>query len=131
MGGGLAHGPTGVKRFLKIPSSFKKKALFLALSLKVKDNKVAVVSSFKDFKKIKEVLKFIKSVGEILKANTKRVVFITSEDSYKETSRKFSNVSNLIVKSYTNVNAYDVFLGSLIVLESGLFKEDKKVNDKN
>ncbi len=131
VGGGLAHGPKGLKRFLAIPSSFKKKALLLALNLKVKENKLVSVSSFFEFKKIKEVLEFIKKVSEILKTSTNRVLFVTTEDSYKETSRKFSNIAGLVVRNYANINAYDVFVSNLVVLESGLFEKNNKENAKN
>ncbi len=126
VGGGLAHGPKGVKRFLKIPSSFKKKALLLTLGLKAKENKLVAVSSFLNFKNIKEVLEFIKKVSD-----GKRVLFATTDNSYRETFKKFSNIRGLTIKNYDNINAYDVFSSHLVVLESGLFEKNKKKNAKN
>lgn len=131
VGGGLAHGPKGIKRILEIPSSFKKKALISALGLKLKEKRIIAVSSFLDFKKIRDVSNFIKKVSEALKTSFKRVLFVTADDSYNEVFRKFSNIPYLTIKNYNNLNAYDVLVSSVIIFEEGLFESQKKKDDKN
>lgn len=131
VGGGLAHGPKGIKRILKLPSSFKKKALVSVLNLKLKEKSLIAVSSFLEFKKIKDVLNFIGKVSETLGRNFKRVLFVTTDGSYEEVSRRFSNISYLTIKNYDNLNAYDVWVSGLVVFGSGLFEKPEEKNDKD
>ena len=53
IGGGVTHGPTNERNFKKIlPKNIKRKALFVALSEKSRNNLITVIDSF-DVKEIK------------------------------------------------------------------------------
>src|SRR3989344_3759198 len=51
VGGGVTHGPKGLKRILTLPAKMRKKALGTALSLKAKEEKVFVIDGVSGFKK--------------------------------------------------------------------------------
>ncbi|MFH1970929.1 MAG: 50S ribosomal protein L4, partial [Patescibacteria group bacterium] len=51
VGGGVSHGPTGIKRNLNLSKNMAKKSLFIAITLKVKKERVLVVSSISTLKK--------------------------------------------------------------------------------
>src|SRR3990170_7427665 len=46
VGGGIAHGPKGVKRILSLPKKMRKKALISSLNWKLKDSELFVIDGF-------------------------------------------------------------------------------------
>src|SRR3972149_1654690 len=63
VGGGVAHGPKGVKRTLTLAKGMRAKALDLALSLAAKEEKVFVVSGLAKVTKTGEVAHVLAKIG--------------------------------------------------------------------
>ena len=58
VGGGVAHGPKGVKRQLSLPKKMRRKALSIALSVKAKEGNLLVVEGISKLKKNKRGSQF-------------------------------------------------------------------------
>ena len=128
VGGGIAHGPTGLKRILTLSSKMRKKALAMALALKLESGDIIAVDSLKSFKKTKEVAKFIDKISKKLKKVNKITTFVV--DPNPKDYFFLKNIKNATVKSFKNLNAYDVFYGGLILLDKDIFEKGEKITQK-
>lgn len=117
VGGGKAHGPKGVKRQLSLPKNMRRKALGLALSTKLIDKKVLVISGVSALTKTKDAQKLLDKVGK----SQKRFTLVLSKDS-KEAVRAFQNISNVKIVFFDNLNAYQVYLGGMILVDKEAIK---------
>lgn len=125
VGGGLAHGPLGLKRLLRLPQSIKRKALSASLSSKLKDNRLFLVESFSSFKKTRDAFKLIESLLSKEKLPFKGVlVVLKSEDKNKV--KALSNISGVKITTWESINAYDIFQSNLLILDYGIFEEKKE-----
>jgi len=127
VGGGKAHGPTGIKRKLKLSKNLSQKALWLALSRKAEEKKVIVVKGISSLKKTKEVNVLVEKIkkNEKLSENAK-FTFALSKDN-KEASRYIKNLKFVKPTSYRSLNVYSVFFGgTLLVDEQAFAKKIKK-----
>jgi len=118
VGGGVAHGPTGVKRQLSLPKKMRKKALKVALSLKAKNGELVVVDGISKLKKTKEAASLINEIEgkeKGIKGNAK-LTFILSD---KNVNAKLAlrNIKNVDVVTYKDLNAYRVYLGGILVID--------------
>lgn len=120
VGGGTAHGPKGIKRTLSLSKNMKQKALKTALTLKAKENEIVFVSGIEKWKKTKEAGEFLKKVSQ-----GKKVLFALSE---KNTGafRFIRNVKNVQIKQFADLNAKDVFLSGILVVDKEAVKKEKK-----
>jgi len=123
VGGGVAHGPKGVKRTLTLPTSLKKKALGLALAGKVKAEKVEVVTGFSGVLKTKEISEFVHKLKE------KRFMVALS-DKNMDKGKFIRNIKNVTVASYRDLNAYNVTFGGTLVLDKDIFEVVKEKKEK-
>ncbi len=121
VGGGVAHGPHGVKREVTLPKKMARKALNIALTLKAKDNEVFVVQGLNLLKKTKNAQDLIK---RILKEKTKFSIILSDENLAQR--RFFKNISGAKVESFKNLNAYKAFFGGVLVFDFEVFKPAKK-----
>ncbi|HJX45777.1 MAG TPA: 50S ribosomal protein L4 [Patescibacteria group bacterium] len=128
VGGGIAHGPTGLKRILTLSSKMRKKALAMALTLKLESGDIIAVDSLKSFKKTKEVAKFIDKISKKLKKVNKITTFVVDQNPKDHFFLK--NIKNATIKSFKNLNAYDVFYGGLILLDKDIFEKGEKITQK-
>lgn len=127
VGGGIAHGPRPLRRILNLSTIVKRKALASALSAKAKDGKLVAISGIGAIKKTNEMKDFIKKVGEELKA--KRFTFVLSEKN-KEARLKTRNLGNSETFPFTDINAYNIFLGGVVVFDEEILSGSKKVTPK-
>ena len=129
VGGGVAHGPRGVKRVLELPLALKRKALAVAVSLKVKEGQVVSADGLGSLKKTKEANKLIEKV--LAETKTKRVTLVLSEANLGA-KKIFRNFKEVRVLPYKDINAYDVFFGGAIVFDKEIFvaKKAKKETKK-
>lgn len=128
VGGGIAHGPKGIKKVLTLPEKMKRKALEAAISFKAKSGEIKVIDDLSSLKKTKEV-------GELLsklELKKKRVTFVTQEKK-EEFMKASRNLGNADIKTFRSLNAYDVFYGGTIVLDGEIIARDKetKTREKN
>ena len=125
VGGGIAHGPTVIKRILTLSSKMRKKALAMALTAKLEDGDIIAVDSLKFFKKTKEVAKFIDKISKKLKKVNKITTFVVDQNPRDHFFLK--NIKNASIKSFKNLNAYDVYYGGLILLDKGIFAKGERI----
>ncbi len=105
VGGGVTFGPTKNRNFAKkINKKMKRKALFMALSDRVKENQLVILDKFEsqDFK-TKEFVALIKNLKDVLQLNpvkTKQNVSAPANDKKKDTKKfeiKDYKISILVV----------------------------------
>ena len=120
VGGGVAHGPKGVKRDLNLPLKMKKKALEISLTRKFKLGKAVLVEGLSTVSKTKDANKILVSLNKVLN-NSGRVTLVLAKENIK--SRQFySNIKNLIIKEFSSLNAFDVVTSNVLIVDSASFK---------
>lgn len=125
VGGGVAHGPTGIKRVLTMSKKMKQKALVASLTLKAKEGKVLAVSDLSGIKKTKEAQGLIKTISENEKTKNIRFTFVVSEKN-RGVYSFLKNIEGVKFERYADLNAYKVYLGGKIVLDVDAFEPVKK-----
>lgn len=129
VGGGKAHGPKGLKRELSLSKKMKTKAFAIAMSLKVKEGKMLAVDGLGKLSKTKETADLIKKIikAEKYSGKNNRFSFALSEKN-KNAIKAIRNLKNANVMSFRNLNAYKVYFGGIIVVDSAVLEEDKGKN---
>lgn len=128
VGGGVAHGPKGVKRELKIPRNMAKRALNIALTLKAKDGKVVLVNGLGAIKKTKEVVRLIDKIVGHAGSKQDRFTFALA-DTNLESRRNLENIEKVAVLPYRNLNAYQVFFGGVLVVDKEALEKTPKLKN--
>ena len=126
VGGGVAHGPKGIKRQLYLSKKIKKSALSSALSLKAKEGEVAVVSGISNLKKTKEAASLIQKVAKITKSKKdQKFTFALSE---KNLGAKLAlrNLKNATFIRFNDLNAHKVYFGGTLLIDKEAFEVGKK-----
>lgn len=113
VGGGVAHGPKGVKRQLRLPKKIVQKALNVAFSLKAKEGNVVVVDGISGLKKTKETQKFL---DKVFPRGFKKVTFGLS-DVNKKANLFIRNIKNASVAVFKDLNAHKVYYGGILILD--------------
>ncbi|OGM24206.1 50S ribosomal protein L4 [Candidatus Woesebacteria bacterium RIFCSPHIGHO2_02_FULL_38_9] len=122
VGGGVAHGPKGVKRQLSLASKMNKKALSQAIVLIAKQGKILAVDSFPSFKKTKEVFLFLKNIG----LEGKRILLVINKKN-DELASVSKNIDGVKVMLFKNLSVLDVLSGRTLLFDQEIFKPtDKK-----
>lgn len=127
VGGGKAHGPRGVKRELALSKKMKKKALWVALSLKAREGKVAVVDEVSKIKKTKDASKILDQIvkKELDDKKPGKITVCLAKDN-KETQKYFRNIKNVETFDFEDLNAHTVFYSGILVIDKDSLKKDKK-----
>jgi large subunit ribosomal protein L4 len=124
VGGGKAHGPDGLKRSLRLPKKMKKKALRIALKMKIDEGNTFVVEGINELKKTKDAAKLIILVSKKeKKLNLTSGVTVALSEKNKKKERVFRNIDNVSVVEFKNLNAHSVFFGGNIIIDSEVFKK--------
>jgi large subunit ribosomal protein L4 len=125
VGGGIAHGPNGLKNYSrKINKKMKIKALYTILSKKLKDGEILFVDKFEIAKpKTTEAIGILKSLSKIKTASDiftkKRNSAIIAISGKKEAfERSFSNIGNVEVDELRNINPVDLLNMKYLVIEN-------------
>jgi large subunit ribosomal protein L4 len=127
VGGGVALGPRPERRILTLPGKMKANARLLAYSLKADEGELVIVSGLSKIEKTKSVVEL---TGALTKATgAKRFTFVLSE-SGKEAFKYFRNLKLANAFYWKDANAYDIFDGGLIVLDSEVFVKKAEVKAK-
>jgi len=129
VGGGVAHGPKGIKRVLEMPLKMRKVALRVALTLKAKEGKLVVVNGMGNISKTKDakiLLDKILKASENQKKVSKATLVLSNKN--KEVSRAFSNIADLKILPSVNLNSYDVFLSGTLVFDYDAFTKDEPLD---
>lgn len=116
VGGGVAGGPRPLKRKLNLPTAMKRKAIAVAMSAAVKEERV--VAAGLEFKKTSEANSFL---NKVIAKNKKATFVISSKNS--KVAKFIKNLKNVKVLVFPSLNARDIFYGGLIVLDKEIFKK--------
>ncbi|MEK7100263.1 MAG: 50S ribosomal protein L4 [Patescibacteria group bacterium] len=120
VGGGVVHGPTGMKRDLKMPINMKKRALLVALSNKFASGKAVLVEGINKITKTSEASKALMSIKGKLEVKSKVLVVLANSDA--KIFRFFKNIKNVDVVKFSDLNAFLVLKKSLILIDREAFK---------
>ena len=126
VGGGKAHGPTGIKRRLVLPKKMRKKALNIALSMKASNGQVIIVDNTSSLKKTKEAQSLIDRIISKEKKMEKgqRFTFVLI-DGNLQARLALRNIKGVGVIDYKNLNAYQVFFGEVLIFDKDIFNTKK------
>ncbi len=128
VGGGVVHGPTGMKRDLKLPINMKKRALRIALSDKFDSKKAILVDGLAKIVKTNEASKLIISLKKISEVKSK--VLVVLGNNAVVISRFFKNIKDVETVKFEDLNAFLVLRKSLILIDSNVFEKEKPVSSK-
>lgn len=123
VGGGVAHGPTGLENWsLSLSKKMKRKALAVALSAQAEN--IVVAESLSHISgKTKQAAAFLNAV----KATDKKVLLILDRDS-QNSRTAFRNIPKITIVSEELVNAYEVSKAdSIICTEAALSSLQERV----
>ena len=124
-GGGVTHGPRADKDYSRgIPKKMRAKALFVALSRKMKDGEIIFVDSFgidapktAVAKKILETLG--KSIGkESMMKKQRNAALVAFADPTENALKSFRNLGNVATVSVRNLNPHIVLKSTYLVIEN-------------
>jgi large subunit ribosomal protein L4 len=128
VGGGVVHGPTGMKRDLKMPIKMKKKALLVALSNKFADKKAVLIEGINKIAKTSEASKMIVSLKKTLEVKSKVLLVLANSDA--KYFKFFANINDLDVVKFSDLNAFLVLKRSLVLIDSSVFNVQKEAGEK-
>ena len=123
-GGGVTHGPTNARNFSRtIPSKMRAKALFMALSRKLRDGEIAFVNSFEIEKPStasakKALVALAKSGFEKLNASKNNVALVAFSDAKEASVKSFRNIGNVRYSAVRDLNPLAVLKHSYLILEN-------------
>ena len=121
--GGVAHGPKPVDYSLSMPQKMRQKALFSALSVKVKDNELKVLSGFDSMTpKTKNFASFLKTAA----LDKKKSVLVVVPDTKGSFVKAVRNIAGLTYLPATQLNTYEVLKNqSVLVLKDAVSTLEK------
>ena len=122
--GGIVHGPKPKDFSLDFPKKMRKKALFSALSAKLTDGKVIIVSGFEKMSpKTKQFAGFLKKLSLNEK---KKNILMVRPDSFENAKRAAGNVQGVSEISAGRLNALDVLRCKKLIFAKESIEELKK-----
>jgi large subunit ribosomal protein L4 len=125
-GGGVTHGPRNEKVFSReIPKKMRAKALFVALSQKMRDGEVLFVDSFgfsapktADAKKALVGLAGVKGFEKLSGGKKQNLALITSPAKSDALAKSFRNIGSVSFDAVSNLNPVNVLKYKYIVIEN-------------
>lgn len=129
VGGGVAHGPKGVKRPLGLPKKMAKKAFVSAVSFVFKNKKAVVVEGLEKVEKTADAVKILKVLrGKLEVSNTSKVLVVLSKPSFSK-ARFYKNINGCKVVLFDNLNAFELLNSGFVLFDVSVF--DTKVKKKD
>lgn len=127
VGGGVAHGPKPLRRELDLPNKMKEKAVNLALSAKAREGRMVAVSGLSTLNKTSQAAKLTEIFKEKNNKNQNFTFVLNKVNSIN--TKIFRNISNVSIKTFDSINAYDVFFGGTLIFDKDIFNKEaaKKV----
>lgn len=119
-GGGVTFGPSNERNFkMVVPKKMKRKALFMVLSSKLKDNELIIVDEFKDFSKTNELSKTIKSILQ----DKRGKALIVTESFNKNMVSAANNISGLKLIVVNDLNVLDLLNFKYLIISKTAVKK--------
>jgi large subunit ribosomal protein L4 len=125
-GGGVTHGPRNEKVFAReIPKKMRAKALFVALSRKLRDGEVIFVDSLNlsapktaEAKKALVGLSSVKGFEALSGSKKKNLALIASPEKSDAAEKSFRNIGSVSFGAVSNLNPVNVLKYKYIVIEN-------------
>lgn len=125
VGGGKAHGPAGNQNYrLKMTKKMKKKALFSALSAKLKEGQVLVVKDLgKVEPKTKKMVEVLKKISPLKEKNKNWKLTLVLPENVENVIRAGKNIKGVKIALAGLLNTYEVLnAGKIILMEESVAK---------
>ncbi len=130
-GGGVTHGPKGVKAKLSLPKKMRRKALGVALSIKAKNGEVLVVDGLSSLKKTKEAAVLLDNISKKEKLKKDKRMTVALSEKNLGAKLPLRNLKNVEIIRFSDINAYTAyFSGVLVVDKDALNTKSSKVQEK-
>ena len=124
-GGGVTHGPRAEKVYARgIPQKMRAKALFMALSRKLKDGEIAFVDSLgitePKTATAKKILISLSSVPSLKRLATKKTnaALIAISEPKDAIKKSFSNIGSVACVEVRNLNPVSVLGATYLIIEN-------------
>lgn len=113
VGGGVAHGPTGVRASGKVlPLKMKRLSILGALTQKAKDNKILVVTG------LDQITAKTSNLSKLLKTlELKKKVLVLTAKAYENLLKASSNIKDLKAVNYQQVNIVQVLRSHHLLID--------------
>ena len=131
VGGGVTHGPSGVKRKLDLPKKMRRRALKVAFTMKSKDGQVIVLEGISKIKKTKDAAALLDKIAQKEKnaKQNERFTFALSDES-KDAILALRNIENVVVTKFSDLNAYKVYFGGTMVIDKNALTQKHEKHSK-
>ncbi len=129
VGGGKAFGPKGARRILEMPKAMRNKALKVAISKKVNEGKLIVVSGAGSLRKTKEGQNLINKISKAEKLGGKKFTFFLAKEN-KDSLRAIRNLENAKAVSFGTMNAHQIYFGGVVVFDKDALKAEREDGGK-
>ncbi len=121
-GGGVTHGPRAEKVYAReIPKKMRAKALFIALSRKLKDGELIFVDSFGFSKpKTADAKKALTALSKEFKnlSSKHNAALIAIPEKSEGTEKSFRNISSVSLETIANMNPVEVLKHKYVIIEN-------------
>lgn len=124
VGGGITFGPRAIRRELNLTAALKSIAKSSAFAYKADRKTLVAVDGISQVQKTKTISGFLTKLAEDVKS--KRFTIVVSEKN-KNANKFVRNLANATSVSYKDVNAFDIVRGGVVILDSDIFENIKKV----
>lgn len=135
IGGGVTFGPRNTKNYKKIvPKKMKRKALFMVLSQKVKDNQVFILDKLEfDKIKTKKAFDIIQNLKGKIKEFEKGSILIALSEKNDSIILSFRNIPKIQTIQAKDLNALDLLKYKYLILTKDSIKvlKDTFLKSKN
>lgn len=115
VGGGIAHGPVGIKgKNLTLPKRMKRKALASSLLVKLNSDSVSLLNTLEKFPATtKKASELLNKIANHPKKKTLIITHTRPDSLYKSTK----NIQNTLIRRAALVNPYDIIFSDHIILD--------------
>jgi len=113
VGGGIAFGPKPHDFSLKMPQKMKKAALFSALSTKLKDNEIKILTGLE---KIEPKTKIVADALSKLAVINSKILLITPSSAFDNVYKAGRNIRGVNILPAGLINTYEVLDNKMIIL---------------
>lgn len=132
-GGGTTFGPTPEKIYqIKIPKKIKKKALFMILSQKLRDEEIIFIDQIKiPGPKTKEIVEILKNLTKIKKGIDKKSVLLSLAERDQNILKAVKNVKKVALVGPQSLNPYILLKNKYIVIEKDAIEQIRNIKEKS
>lgn len=116
VGGGTAHGPKGLPRQLKISNEQKRRALFGALSQRVREKNILFIKGLVTVPAKTKAM--VDVLGKLNVSDSKLMLVTTEKNNALSTIRAARNINGLTLRDSLSLNAYDIMRHSKLIFMS-------------